>query len=109
MPQPASRSHGEGGPRAECAKFLARRPRNRGEAGANGQAGFTGWLGDYATMDKIEFERFSDWVKASLPKRQVHAAFQNSLRLLLSAADNDSPYGTRPTTTLLAGIVWHDG
>jgi len=60
-------------------------------------------------MDKIEFERFSDWVKASLPKRQVHAAFQNSLRLLLSAADNDSPYGTRPTTTLLAGIVWHDG
>lgn len=36
-------------------------------------------------MDKTEFERFREWVRAFLPKRQVHAAFQNSLRLLLSA------------------------
>jgi hypothetical protein len=36
-------------------------------------------------MDKTEFERFREWVRDSLPKRQVHAAFQNSLRLLLSA------------------------
>ncbi|MGO9204330.1 MAG: hypothetical protein ACLQM8_27740 [Limisphaerales bacterium] len=34
-------------------------------------------------MDKTEFERFSDWVTTSLPKHQVHSAFQNALRCLL--------------------------
>ena len=36
-------------------------------------------------MEKTEFERFADWVNASLPSHQVHAAFQNALQSLLSA------------------------
>jgi hypothetical protein len=36
-------------------------------------------------MDRTEFERFSDWVTTSLPKHQVHSAFQNALRSLLLA------------------------
>jgi len=36
-------------------------------------------------MNDTEFERFCDWVKTSLPKHQVHAAFQKSLGSLLSA------------------------
>jgi len=36
-------------------------------------------------MDKTEFQRFADWVAISLPKHQVHTAFQNALRALLVA------------------------
>lgn len=50
---------------------------------------------------KTEFERFSDWVTASLPKHQVHTAFQNALRSLLSA---EFPNGTSiPEVYAVAG------
>jgi len=35
--------------------------------------------------DKTEFQFFCEWAKTALPKHQVHAAFQNSLRDLLSS------------------------
>lgn len=41
-------------------------------------------------MDKTELERFCDWVRAALPKHQVHSAFQASLRSLLSTEFPDS-------------------
>jgi hypothetical protein len=47
-------------------------------------------------MDKTELERFCDWVRAALPKHQVHPAFQTSLRSILSAEF--------PNTTAIAEV-----
>ncbi len=47
-------------------------------------------------MDKTEFQRFADWVVISLPKHQVHTAFQNALRALLVAEF--------PNTTAIAEV-----
>ena len=47
-------------------------------------------------MDKTEFQRFADWVAASLPKHQVHTAFQNALKALLTAEF--------PSTTAIAEV-----
>jgi hypothetical protein len=47
-------------------------------------------------MNKTEFELFCEWAKTALPKHQVHTAFQNALRSLLSLEF--------PSTTAIAEV-----